>query len=603
MTTRSPAARVIPVLTMTVLNESDIVAARHRARQLASLAGFSNQDQVRIATAVSEIARNAHQYGGGGRVEFGIGPAGHARTLSIRVTDNGPGIPDLDSALSGRHPSAGALGLGLMSSRRLMDTFEIHSAPGHGTVVECSKALPPEASALESRDIAAIAARLTQESVGAASEVQVQGRDLLETLEALSVRERELEKRQAEIRRITAELEETNRGVVALYAELDEKAVALRHADELKGRFLRHVSHEFRTPLNSIVALTGLLARGTDGDLTAEQERQVGFIRQAALDLTEMVNDLLDLAKVEAGKTELHITPVDLARLFGALRGIMRPIVASDAVTLVIEEPGEPFIFKSDESKIGQILRNLVSNALKFTERGEVRVRSRISGPWLEISVIDSGIGIAPENQDRIFQEFAQIDSPIQGRVKGTGLGLPLSRKLATLLGGELTVESKLGEGSRFTLKLPVAEMHGKRDEDVRPLPDSILIVDDDEMARYLVRHRLRGTRHRIIEASGGVEGAERARFERPALILLDVVMPDRNGFDVIEELKSDPATREIPVIIHTSLGLNELDFERLGQRHAAILRKGEDWPPELREYIKRLLSEPGLFAGEPVPE
>jgi CheY-like chemotaxis protein/anti-sigma regulatory factor (Ser/Thr protein kinase) len=287
----------------------------------------------------------------------------------------------------------------------------------------------------------------------------------------------------------------------------------------------------------------------------------------------------------------------------GALRGVMRPIVASDAVSLVIEEPGEPFVFESDESKIGQILRNLVSNALKFTERGEVRVRSQISGQWLEISVIDSGIGIAPEHQDRIFQEFAQIDSPIQGRVKGTGLGLPLSRKLAALLGGELTVESKLGEGSKFTLRLPVADMHGKPDERGRPRPDCILIVDDDEMARYLARHRLRGTRYRIIEASGGVEGAERARFERPALILLDLVMPDRNGFDVIEELKSDPDTREIPVIIHTSLGLNELDIERLGNRPVAILPKGKSWPANVREYIKGLLGEPELFAGEPAPE
>jgi CheY-like chemotaxis protein/anti-sigma regulatory factor (Ser/Thr protein kinase) len=302
---------------------------------------------------------------------------------------------------------------------------------------------------------------------------------------------------------------------------------------------------------------------------------------------------------VEAGKTDVHITRIDLARLFGAPRGMMRPILARDTVTLVIEEPGEPFVFESDESKIGQILRNLVSNALKFTERGEVRVRSRISGKWLEISVIDSGIGIASADQDRIFQEFAQIHSAIQGRVKGTGLGLPLSRKLALLLGGELTVESKPGEGSKFTLRLPLAEGRGKPEEGGEPRPDSILIIDDD-MARYIARQRLRGTRYRIIEASGGMKGAERARFERPALILLDLAMPDRNGFDVLDELKSDPNTREIPVIVHTSLGLNESDIARLGNRPVAVLPKGENWSPDTREYIRGVLGEPELFAGEP---
>jgi signal transduction histidine kinase/CheY-like chemotaxis protein len=414
----------------------------------------------------------------------------------------------------------------------------------------------------------------------------------------LRQREQELEKRQTELRRINAELEETNRGVVALYAELDEKAGALRHADELKGRFLRHVSHEFRTPLNSIVALTGLLERGTDGDLTSEQARQVGYIRQAALDLTEMVNDLLDLAKVEAGKTEVHFTRIDLAQLFGALRGVMRPIVASDAVNLIIEDPRKPFTFDSDESKIGQILRNLVSNALKFTERGEVRVRSAVSGSWLEISVTDTGIGIAAEDRERIFQEFAQIDSAIQGRVKGTGLGLPLSRKLATLLNGDLTVESEPG-GSKFTLRIPVAAGGGESGADNEWRPDSILIIDDEEMARYIARQRFRGMRYRVIEAGGGVEGAERARFERPALILLDLMMPDRNGFDVIEDLKSDPQTRGIPVMIHTSLHLSELDLERLANRQAGLLPKHGSWPPGAREYIKNLLGETDLFSGE----
>jgi signal transduction histidine kinase len=162
--------------------------------------------------------------------------------------------------------------------------------------------------------VATLVSRLAQDRPPSTAEVRIQNRELLETLESLRLRDLELEKRHAETRRINSELEETNRGVVALYAELDEKAVALRGADELKGRFLSHVSHEFRTSLNSILALAQLLLRRTDGELTPEQERQVGYIRKAAQDLTEIVNDLLDLAKVEAGKTEVHSTRMHLRR-------------------------------------------------------------------------------------------------------------------------------------------------------------------------------------------------------------------------------------------------------------------------------------------------
>jgi CheY-like chemotaxis protein/nitrogen-specific signal transduction histidine kinase len=398
------------------------------------------------------------------------------------------------------------------------------------------------------------------------------------------------------MRRINAELEETNRGVVALYAELDEKAAALRSADELKGRFLRHVSHEFRTPLNAILALAQLLLRKTDGDLTPEQELQVGYIRKATQDLTEMVNDLLDLAKVESGTTEVHYGPIHLGQLFGALRGIMRPLVVHDSVALVFEEPAEDILFQSDEAKIAQILRNLISNAVKFTEHGEVRVSYQLTEGRLRVSVADTGIGIAPEDQDRIFHEFAQVNNAIQTKVKGTGLGLPLSRKLAALLGGELTLVSTPGQGSRFTMDIPVLPISHLSEASGDPDAAAILIIDDDESARYVARQRFRGTRHRVIEAPGGIEGAERARFERPKLILLDLTMPDRNGFDVLADLKADPNTRDIPVIIHTSQQLREYDFETLADRHCGVLPKGESWPPELLEYMRQLLGEPYLF-------
>jgi signal transduction histidine kinase len=589
----------VPVVTVLVQEEGDVVSARQRARQLAQLAGFSNLDQIRIATAVSEVARNAFRYAGRGRVEFFLNLAARPQAIAVQVVDNGPGIANIEDVLSGRHRSNAGMGIGLAGTRRLMDTFDIASGAGTGTTVRFSKALPEDAPQLDAAAVAGIVAQLATERISPLQESQAQNRDLLQALESLGLREVELEKRHAEARRITAELEETNRGVVALYAELDEKAAALRNADELKGRFLRHVSHEFRTPLNSVLALSHLLLRRTDGDLSAEQEKQVGYIRHAAQDLTDLVNDLLDLAKVEAGKTEVHAGPIHLAQLFGTLRGVMRPLVTNENVALVFDEPQESLSFDSDESKVAQIMRNLISNALKFTERGEVRISSEILEGWLRISVADTGIGIAPEHQDRIFQEFAQIHNEIQGRVKGTGLGLPLSRKLAALLGGDLTLESEPGKGSRFTLMLP---LHGAQDRPASHAPsdpDTILIIDDEETARYIARQRFRGTRHRILEAPGGVEGAERARFEHPALILLDLGMPDRNGFDVLDDLKSDPATRTVPVFIHTSRRLGESDFERLGNRQAGILPKGEFWPEEALDYIKRLLGESDLFASE----
>jgi CheY-like chemotaxis protein/two-component sensor histidine kinase len=346
------------------------------------------------------------------------------------------------------------------------------------------------------------------------------------------------------------------------------------------------------------MALSKLLLDRADGDLTREQERQVGYIRRAAQDLIEMVNDLLDLAKVESGKTEVHKSRIHVAQLFGALRGVMRPLVTNDAVALVFEEPPTGLEIFSDEAKISQILRNLISNALKFTERGEVRISCGVipADRRLWFIVSDTGIGIAPADQERIFQEFTQVLNPVQTKVKGTGLGLPLSRKLATLLGGELEVSSTPGEGSTFTLTLPHA--CGATSEKPSQLSDTILIIDDDEKARYIARQMFRGSRYRVLEAVDGAEGAERARFERPALILLDLVMPGRSGFEVLEELKADPSTEAIPVVIHTSRKLKPSDYDRLAGRHAAVLPKGEGDREEGLAYIRRLLSDADVSGG-----
>jgi signal transduction histidine kinase len=267
----------------------------------------------------------------------------------------------------------------------------------------------------------------------------------------------ELEQRSLELDALRSELEETNRGVVALYAELDVQAEELRRATELKSRFLAYMSHEFRTPIASMQSLCRLLLARVDGPLTPEQERQINFIGTTAAEFSDMVNDLLDLAKVEAGRVDINGAWFELVDLFSALRGMFRPVLVNPDVNLIFEEPhGLPRLF-SDDRKLAQILRNFISNALKFTLRGDVRVSAVLDeGGSVTFAVADTGIGIAADAHGAIFRDFVQVDSPLQKRLRGTGLGLSLSKRLAELLGGAVGFESNLGKGSTFWVKLPI---------------------------------------------------------------------------------------------------------------------------------------------------
>lgn len=262
---------------------------------------------------------------------------------------------------------------------------------------------------------------------------------------------------QAQIHGLQHELFETNQGVLALYAELDDRAEQLRQLSDLKSRFLSYVSHEFRAPLAAIRSITALLLEGVDGPLTAEQRRQVHFVRTSAQELTEMVDDQLDLARVEAGRISIAPEWFELVDLFAALRGMFRPIVMHGDVTLTFDEPvGVPRLY-TDHKKLAQILRNFIANGLKFTARGGVTVSARPLGEErIEFTVADTGIGIPPEALPTLLQDFSQVDLPIQRRLRGAGLGLALSRRFAELLGGTVGVESRVGVGSRFTLDIPV---------------------------------------------------------------------------------------------------------------------------------------------------
>ncbi len=262
----------------------------------------------------------------------------------------------------------------------------------------------------------------------------------------------------AEADDLRAELDETNQGVLALYAELDNQADELRQASDLKSRFLSYMSHEFRTPLGSILSITGLLSDELDGPLGLEQHRQVAFISSSARELSDMVDDLLDLAKIEAGRITISAAWFDMFDLFSALRGMFRPIADAGSVDLIFEEPvGLPRLY-TDDKKVAQILRNFISNSLKFTQAGEVRVSARLENEReIRFAVSDTGIGIPSELHNTLFEDFSQIDSPLQKRLRGTGLGLSLCKRFAILLGGRVGVESTPGVGSVFYVVIPLA--------------------------------------------------------------------------------------------------------------------------------------------------
>jgi signal transduction histidine kinase/CheY-like chemotaxis protein len=543
----------LPIARMPIESESDVVAVRQRARRIAELLGFERQDQTRIATAVSEIARNAFLYAGRGRAEFLAEEKESPQLFRIRICDWGKGIANLQAILDGQYRSQSGMGLGLVGARRLMDQFNIDSKPGQGTVVDLAQRLPTRRDRITQSKVSDIAANLRrEEAIDPLAALREQNRELMQSLE-------EIRRRDEESKQLNLELGDTNRGVVALYAELDERAEQLRKAGELKTRFLSNMSHEFRTPLNSILALSRLLLDRIDGELTPEQERQVGYIRRSAESLLELVNDLLDLAKVEAGKVEVKATSFTVSNLFGALRGALRPLQVSPSVELIFDRADDMPELLTDEAKVAQILRNLISNALKFTEKGEVRVRAQYDGEskLAIFSVRDTGIGIAPDDQTRIFEEFSQIDTRLQKKTKGTGLGLPLSRSLAELIGGTIRVESVLGQGSVFTLAIP-ARLGGAAAPAVELSKKRVLVIDDDDTFRYILRQIIGNEpRYEVLEASSGGDGLRLARDERPDVIVLDLQMPNIDGFTVLQQLNADQRTSIIPVVVATSLAVN----------------------------------------------
>ena len=438
------------MLRMAIARDADVVIARKRIRQLAEAAGFDALSQTRLATAASELIRNAFRYAGGGTVESWISLVGARQALHLRVSDGGPGIPHLDDVLKGRYRSRTGLGQGIIAARRLSDEFRMDAPAGGGTRVEIMKYLPPATRIFDDRAALAFQQSLAAERDGDPyAEVQHQNHELLAVLDSLRERHREVE-------RLNAELVE--RGVAleneARIAELARRTAAA--ATRAKSDFLAMMSHELRTPLGAILGYARLIEEGVGGPVTPEQQRYIERIAAAQRHLLGLIDEILSFAKLDSGTLPMALGPVPMNALVSLAHGMIAPQLAARGLEYTGGPVPDGLAALADRDKLTQIVVNLLSNALKFTPAGgSIAVNVRDAGGMVSLSVTDTGRGIPPERLEEIFEPFVQVERSALAAGEGVGLGLAISRALARAMGGDLTATSVVGAGSCFTLTIP----------------------------------------------------------------------------------------------------------------------------------------------------
>jgi signal transduction histidine kinase len=528
-----------------------VFAARQLGREAAAELGLNRQDQVRVAAAISEVGRDLVVRGQTGVITF----AADNRALYVTIThDSTP-------------PEAG-----IAAATRLMGGLTTS-----GPVVRMTRARPLEARA----DLAGVRRRLAAMfPVSALDELRRNNEDLISALDDLQRQQEQLKLANAELeetnrgvmalhKQLSDELEQTNQGVVALYAELDDKSERLREASEAKNRFWASVSHELRSPLNSIIGLARLLTEPGGEELQPGQQRQVGLILSSANTLVTLVSDLLDVAKAESGRLQIEPAAVSLPALLNRVRALSGPMAQSKPVEVLVEADGLPDTVLTDEVALTGILRNLLSNGIRYTDRGSVRLAARARGNVVEITVTDTGIGIPARLLENVFEEFYQAPGVRRG---GTGLGLPYARRLAELLGGELTLASEPAAGTTATLRLP----HGM------PRVGRVLVADDDEAYRLTLRGLLQGIAGTVVEAADGEQALFAVADGGADLALVDLRMPGTDGHAVLDRLPSG-----IPAIVITAT-----NADHCPPRASALLRKDELTRERLAFTIRRVLRE-----------
>lgn len=444
---------IVALLTVAIRREHDILLLRQRGRQISLFLGFSTVDIVRITTALSEIARNAFEYGGGGTVAFAIETQAQDRQeLVIRVQDNGAGIADVAGILAPEFKSRTGMGIGIKGSRSLMDRFAITSAVGKGTTVVMAKFLPWSVSKFGPADAARLSADLAKSSESTPfGELQVQNQALLAALQ-------ELTERQAEVERLSA-LAEAERQETEAARRVAERSLVVRE------RFMALTTHEFRTPLNAILGYLDLLDMEIAESITVKQKDYMERVQRACKHLVGVTNDFLDMAQGDAGHLTVVRHEAAARQVIGEAVALVAPQAAARNVTLHLTETSEHIRYLGDVDRVRQVLVNVLGNAVSFTPSGgsvqitasrgaeNVGTSTLGEGSWCTIRVEDTGPGIPVDKLEHVFEPFVQLSADGQASRKGSGLGLTVSRQLALLMGGDLTVASE-GSGAVFTLWL-----------------------------------------------------------------------------------------------------------------------------------------------------
>lgn len=444
---------------------------------------------------------------------------------------------------------------------------------------------------------------------------------------------RQIEEQNRELERKVRERTEELRAKNMALAFQNEKVMEV---SRLKSAFLANMSHELRTPLNAILALSELLRDGVTGPLANdEQLAQVTMIHESGENLLRLINDVLDLSKIEAGKMEIRHEECDIQEVVRAAVATMQPLAATKDLELTVSCAGEGRGW-IDPDRLRQVILNLIGNAVKFTDKGSVQVISRLdeSTSTLEVSVRDTGQGIAPEDQERIFQEFRQVDGSATRRHGGTGLGLSICRRLLALMGGEIGVQSRVGHGSTFTFTMPVfSNGHSARVDGLHECADDvgatawalmpsgaapgvsiagvdpgqatawagrppgssrgkgcILVVDDDESQIASLLRYLSHEGFEVHAAHDGLAAMQELRKLQPDLLVLDLLMPGMSGFEVLERLQADPRRARMPVVVYTAKDLEEQEWRKLQSSVTKILHKGSASVRLLVEDIEQVL-------------